>query len=247
MSRIAALAAVLLCTMFSAQASAQYVDRDESARFEDDKKSNEYMFNLRGHAIVIPGFVLSWFWQEHANHWSSGHPNFAWGGEFTWRRNGEYELGVAVDWADLSMPAEWWLDHNDPLDDADWTTQELKLLSIHFFSRWFWDVEPWFSPFIGLGIGPGIVLGKVTRYNPSPSSQCRRELASGQFPPPCTADGADTSSGFDDGKVEGVPPVVPVIAFGGGVRFNIKEVGMLKLEVGFQDYFYAGLGLGAQW
>lgn len=247
--QLIAIAIALTAFVCASPAHAQYVDRDDSARFEEDFQQDEFMINARGHALVIPGFVLDWFWAEHANHWSNSKTNFAWGGEFSWRRNGEYEIGLAVDWADLRMTDDWWQDRDDPVGGADWTTQELQLLSIQFFSRWFWDVAEWFSPFVGVGLGPGIVFGKVTKYNPSPGSDCRSQLDAGTFPPPCSEDAEiDTGSGFDAGVEEtAVPPVVPIIGFGGGARFNIAKYGMLKIEVGFQDYFYAGLGAGVQW
>ena len=98
-----------------------------------------------------------------------------------------------------------------------------------------------------MGLGPGIILGAVTKYNPVPGSDCRQQLDAGDFPPACT-DTVDTSSGFDAGiKEKSVPPVVPILGVGGGVRFNIAKYGVLKLEVGFQDYFYAGGGVGVQW
>ncbi len=233
----------------SPDADAQYVDRDESARFEEDFQQDEFMVNARGHALVIPGFILNLFWKEHENHWANGKTNFAWGGEFTWRRKGEYEIGLSVDWADLRTSDGWWQDKDDPPSGADWTTQEIQLLSVQFFSRWFWNVSEWFSPFVGVGLGPGIIFGEVTKYNPSPGSACRAELDAGQFPPPCSADGnVDLASDFDNGIVEkSVPPVVPVVGFGGGARFNIAKHGMIKIELGFQDYFYAGLGAGVQW
>lgn len=244
----AALVIALASLTAASDATAQYVDRDDSARFEEDYEQDEFMINARGHALVIPGFMLDWIWSEHANHWSNGKSNFAWGGEFTWRRNGEYEIGLAVDWADLRMTPDWWQDNDDPPAGADWTTQELQLVSIQFFTRWFWDINEWFSPFVGVGLGPGILLGKVTKYNPSPGSECRSQLDAGTFPPPCSADGVDLDSGFDAGNEETtIPPVVPVVAFGGGARFNIAKYGMLKIELGFQDYFYAGLGAGVQW
>lgn len=246
---IAALCIAVGLFACASNASAQYVDRDDSARFEEDFQKDEFMINVRSHALVVPGFILNWFWAQHKNHWSDGKKNFAYGGEFTWRRRGEFEIGLGVDWADLRMTDGWWQDKDDPVSGNDWTTQQLQLLSIQFFTRWFWNVAEWFSPFVGVGLGPGIIFGKVTKYNPSPGTQCRTELDAGTYPPPCSADGSvNLSSDFDAGVVEkSVPPVVPILAFGGGARFNIAKYGMIKLEVGFQDYFYAGLGLGVQW
>ena len=244
-----AMAFLAAFALHTPAASAQYVDRDDNARFEEDFVKDEFMINARTHALFVPGFVLNWFWSEHANHWSNGKTNFAFGGEFSWRRKGEYELGLAVDWADMKMTDDWWQDKDDPVSGADWTEQKLTLLSITFFSRWFWNVAEWFSPFIGVGLGPGIVLGEVTKYNPRQGSQCRQQLDAGTFPPPCSADGnVDLANDFESGVVEeDVPPVVPVLAFGGGVRFNIAKYGMIKLELGFQNYFYGGIGAGVQW
>jgi len=41
--------------------------------------------------------------------------------------------------------------------------------------------------------------------------------------------------------------VLPVINLSAGLRFNIARYGVLKLEVGFQDYFYSGAAVGVQW
>lgn len=247
-----ALVATVATFALAAPASAQYVDRDDSARFEDDFQEDEFMINFRGHALVVPGFVLNWFWEEHENHWTKGKTNFAWGGELTWRRRGEFELGLGVDWVDLRMPDGWWQDKQEPRSEADWTQVELQMLSIQFFTRWFWDVQDWLSPFVGVGLGPGIIFGDILKYNPSAGSTCRSALQSGDFPPPddqCLDDeGQPDATQFDAGQVEEtVPPLVPVLAVGAGLRFNIADYGMIKIEMGFQDYFYLGAGAGVQW
>ena len=233
-------------------ASAQYVDRDDSARFEEDFDDDEFVIAARSRAIIVPGFALNWFLEEHENHWSKGQKNFAFGGEAMWRRAGEYEIGVAVDWANLSMPAGWWQDRNEPRNEADWTEVDLKLVSVVFISRWFWDVQEWLSPFVGVSIGPGIVLGAVTKYNPAAGSDCRAALNADVFPPDdaCLDEDGNPQlqTDFEPGEREtAIPPIVPVLGVTGGLRFNFATHGLFKIEVGFQDYFFAGLGLGVQW
>lgn len=248
---LAAFGTVLALSALAAPASAQYVDRDDSARFEEEFDTDEYMVNGRFSAIVVPGFILNWFWGEHENHWTKGKTNFAYGGELTWRRRGEFEIGLGVEWADIRTPDGWWQDKDEPRVEADWTEVNLQLLNVTFFTRWFWDVQEWFSPYLGVGIGPGIVFGEILKYNPTGGSTCRQELQAGDFPPPsCLDENGEPllDSQFDAPEEESsVPPLVPVLALAGGLRFNIADYGMFKLEVGFQDYFYASAGLGVQW
>lgn len=250
MKRLLALM-VVLATLTPSLATAQYVDRDDSARFEEEFDDEEFSVAFRFRGIIVPGFILNWFLEEHENHWTKGQKNFAYGGEAIWRRAGEYEIGVAVDWADLSMPAGWWQDLNEPRDEADWTEVDLKLLSVVFISRWFWKVQPWLHPYLGVSIGPGIVFGEVLKYNPSAGTACRAELEGGTFPPEaCLDENGDPllESAFDAPEPEDtIPPIVPVLGFVGGLRFNFLDYGLFKLEVGFQDYFFLGAGLGVQW
>ena len=250
MKRIAAVLFVALM-LVPALAGAQYVDRDDSARFEEEFDDEEFSVAGRFRAIVVPGFILNWFLEEHENHWSRGQKNFAVGGEAIWRRANEYEIGVAVDWANLAMPDGWWQDRNEPRNEADWTLVDLKLLSVVFISRWFWKPQPWLHPYFGVSIGPGIVFGNVLKHNPSAGTSCRAELEQGIFPPPSCADengDIQLEANFDAPEREDtIPPVVPVLGVTGGLRFNFLDYGLFKIEVGFQDYFFAGAGLGVQW
>ncbi len=250
MKRIALLFVFLLC-LVPTSAAAQYVDRDDSARFEEEFDDEGVMIAGRFRAIIIPGFMLNWFLDEHENHWTKGQTNFSYGGEAVWRRANEYEIGVAVDYANLSMPDGWWLDKNETVDEADWTFVDMKLLSVTFLSRWFWRPEPWLSPYLGVSIGPGFVLGEVLKHNPRAGTDCRAALDAGEFPPEeCNdADGEiDLENDFDSPqKEETIPPIVPVLGAVAGLRFNIAEYIAFKLEFGFQDYFYLGTGLGVQW
>lgn len=250
MTRLYPLLAILLITVAPRVATAQYVDRDDSARFEEEFDDEEFMIAGRFRAILIPGFALSWFLDEHENMWTKGQTNFSWGGEAIWRRANEYEIGVAVDYADLSMPDGWWLDRGEPVDEADWTMVDLKLLSVTFVSRWFWRPQPWLSPYLGVSVGPGFVLGEVLKRNPAPGSDCRAALEGGTFDPDeCRDDGGDIDlDDFEAAEREDtIPPVLPVLGAVAGLRFNVADYVAIKVEAGFQDYFFLGTGLGVQW
>lgn len=216
-------------------------------RFESEFDTDEFMMVGRFRAVAIPGFMLDVFFDEHANNWQDDQTNFAYGAEFTWRRKGDFELGFAIDYADLSMPSQFWQSSGDPPEDGDYTVVDTQLLSLVISSYWFWEPKPWLSPYIGGGIGAGVVIGDVVKYNPKPGSPCRQPGVLG--PAACFSENGepDLANDFDPPTKEDIPPVIPVINLVGGVRFNIQKYGVIKLEVGFQDYAFAGISMGGQW
>ncbi len=192
-----------------------------------------------------------WF-DEHANLWGEGQRNLAYGFEFGWRpEDAGYELSLAVDWFDLSMPSQFWKEEGKPAQDAKFTQVDVKLLALTFASVWTWEPKRWLTPYLGAGIGVAIVLGDVKQY--SALGQCRARLGQGEMPynpPECfdargepRADQIDLANPDDNTFV----PVVPMIQAMGGVRFNIKDYGLIKAEVGFHNAMYVSLGAGVQW
>lgn len=231
----------------SPAAFAQYIDHDDRARFESELAQDEFMAVARFRAIMVPPFALGLFFDEHANNWENGNTNFAYGVEFSWRRSTDFEIGLAIDYADLSMAGQFWLASDDPPEDADWTVVDASLLSVVISSYWFWNINEWFTPYVGGGIGPGFIIGDVLKYNPRVGSPCRQ---SGVFNPPGCLDEngqPDLAAHFDPAEKEDIPPILPVINVVGGARFNIQKHGVLKLELGFQNYLFAGISAGGQW
>ena len=235
-------------------AFAQHGDFSDSVRFQDDLNPNEFMVTARMRAVAIPSFVFGIFYDEHASHWSEGQRNLSYGGELVWRRGNDFELGIALDRADLSMASAFWKESGDAPQSAEWTEIDLQVWSTVFSGYWFWDVKDWFTPYLGGGIGLGIVIDNVDRYEPQQGSPCYRNLG-GQdaafAPPECFQDDGQPSEDaidFTNPTTEtDIPSVVPMIHLSTGVRFNIKNYGVLKMEAGIYPYVFAGIGLGAQW
>ena len=249
MSKISGFAILLalIGVSYSPNAHAQYVDKDDLARFDSELDRDSFMATARFRAVMVPPFLLGLAFDEHANNWQDGTTNFAYGVEFSWRRNQDFEIGLAIDYADLSMPGQFWLASDDPPEDADWTTVDIGLLSLVLSSYWFWDVNEWFSPYLGGGIGPALVIGEVNKYNPRPGTPCR--TAGTYNPPGCVGENGepDLDAYFDPAEKENIPPVLPVLNLTLGARFNISKHGVLKLEFGFQNYLFAGIAAGGQW
>lgn len=217
-------------------------------------RRNEFMVTAYTRAIFAPEPLLDLWFSEHASTWSGEQRNMAYGGHFVWRLRGDYELGVAIDWANLSMPSQYWNQKGDETTEADFTTIDLKMLSMVFTTHWYWDPWEWLSPYVGVGIGAGYLAGAgITEYNPVNGSDCDRKRGQGEefTPSECyAADGSPDPSQVDLSSAkpaERVPPVVPVLHVSGGLRFNIYRHGVVKLEVGVNDYTYVGLSLGGQW
>ena len=233
-------------------ASAQHGDVSDEVRFEEELNPNEFMFTGRVRAVRVPDALLGIFFDEHASHWSQGQRNFSYGGEFVWRRGNDFELGVAFDYADLSMPEAFWMEEGEAARSADYTTIDLQVYSVVFSAYWFWDVQPWLTPFVGGGIGPGFIAGDVVRYDSR--GICESQMGGDQFASDdCFVDGDPRQGARDDAidrnnpdVADSIPPVIPVINLTTGLRFNIADHGVLKLEAGLHPYLFAGLGFGGQ-
>ncbi len=251
-----AAAMVVLCGLagLSAPVQAQYVDPNDSIRLDENTSTNEFMVLARARAVKVPDFMLGIFFDEHASHWNDGVNNMSYGAEFVWRKNGEYEFSLGIDYADLSMASGFWRESGKARTSAEFTKVDMQIVSVVFSSYWFWNVQEWFSPFVGGGIGPGFVLGDILKYKPIPNSPCYNQLSGSQVgydSPEClNANGEPNAGSFDvaNPKIEdSIPKVLPMINISGGARFNLGKHAVLKAELGFYTYVFAGLSLGGQW
>lgn len=242
--------------LFALPAHAQFSTSSKNSQdttFDADIERTKFMCTAHVRAIMIPEAALDLFYDAHANHWSAGKSNLAYGGSFSWRQRDELELAIHLDYADVGMSPTFWNQSKKPLDEARYTLFDLHVFSAVFASYWSWDPAPWISPYIGGGLGLGVVLGDVTQYRAVENSECRNGL--GNDPNMFTPDSCVQSDGSADptqidpnsSKVIDIVPVVPILHAALGVRFNITAHGVLKLELGLNDYVYAGASLGVQW
>jgi len=242
----------MVCTALACAASILSVSGPASAfELDDELDRNEFTVAARAHAIFVPNFALDLFFDEHAN-LQDPPRNMAYGGMFSWRKRGEYELALAVDWADLSAPGTFWKEAGDPADSAKYTEIDLQLLSVVFATYWYWDVLPWLSPYLGGGIGAGFVLGDIIEFSPRENSDCRINLGGGASFTPESCFGADgepdpSQINLDDPERTNIVPIVPMVHLAVGLRFNIAKYGVLKLEAGINNYVYVGASVGVQW
>jgi opacity protein-like surface antigen len=229
-------------------------ERTESVRI-DETTDNVYQIVGRTRAVGIPNFMLGAFYDQHSANWRDGQTNFGYGLEFVYRKVDAFEVSAAVEYADLSMPEDMWLEAGKRADKADRIQFDMGLASLVFSGYYYWDVTQWFSPYVGGGLGAAMVLGDVTKFSPRRESNCRDSIGPGGGPgggfgsEQCyNDDGSFDDSQFEDGEVEDrIPAVVPMVNVTTGTRFNIGKHGVVKLEFGFYNYLFAGLSAGAQW
>ncbi len=239
------LLTIFAASFFASPAAAQYVDQKDPMRFESESKKTEWSVSGHFRFITLPDFILGAIYDEHSSSWSDG-PNLAYGGGFIFRKKDNYELAFIVDYADLRMEQGLWRESGDDNIETYWTDFDLQILSFVIASYFIWDVNEWFSPYVGGGIGPGFTLGAITKYQVNQTGTCYTQ---GQYAPDgCVTDGeADLAGGFQEAEEEDIPFVIPVLNAAGGARFTIEKHASVKLELGFNNYFYAGINLGGQW
>ncbi len=244
----------LLATALLALAASPAAAQMGSSSFQSQMSSNEFMLTGHFRAIHIPDFALGLFYDEHGSTWDGDKQNFSYGGQFTWRRGSDFELGVGFDFADYSTPDAFWLDSgDDPQEDARWVESDLQAWSVIITAYWFWDVSSWLSPYVGGGIGPGFIVDNSQRYRPREGTACAEGLGQGQDFAPAAC--FDDQGNPDPGQIDldnpttdsSAPPALPMVTLTSGVRFNLFNRGVLRLEAGIQPHLFAGAGVGVQW
>lgn len=251
--RVGVALVVALGVFIAGSGSAQAQQPGSGQVVASDGDRPEWVVQAHGRAVGIPGFILDIWFDQRSGTWTDGQANLGAGVRVSWLREAGNELSLSLDWADLSMPNAFWKEKTEPDNTADFTTINAQLITLTFISHWTWRPKPWLSPYVGGGLGVGLVRGDIIQYNARQGSSCSSNLGKGKdtfAPAECFAsDGGPNPAQIDvdhpDVK-DDIPPVLPVLHISGGARFFIGERAVLNLEVGVNNYVYAGLALGAQ-
>lgn len=210
----------------------------------------------RFYLIHVPAFLLDAFFDMHANTWSDGQTNFAFGAEFIIRRVGEFDLVFGLDWADIRTTDDWWKEDDKILADADWGENSLSLITADVAINWTTAINREWDLYYGLGLGVALVLGDFLKTDVDPA--CIEEAGFDAF------DDKDPSvirnNCFDDDgnprlepgesqeEEDRIPPVLPALSFTFGSRWVFAENWVAQLEFGLKTiYFYGGIELGYTW
>ncbi len=206
--------------------------------------------------VHLPAFLLDAFFDMHANTWSEGQTNFAFGGEFIIRRLDEYDLVFSLDWTDLRTTDDWWKEEDKIVVDADWGENSLSLITADVAINWMTAIKPSWHLYYGLGLGIAVVLGDFLKTDVDPD--CIEEAGFDPFEDKdpsiirnnCFDSNGDPrlEPGADQEEEDRIPPILPALSFTFGSRWVISENWIVQLELGMKTaYFYTGLELGYTW
>ncbi len=247
---IVAAAALILGTLAASTASAQITD--EEKRYLEEKRkgpSEVYVIAPRLWAVTIPGFILDQFFDRHASTWEGG-TNLATGLEFIWRTPKSHEFVFSLDYTDLTMRDEWWVEADKPVRQADWTEFGLSLITLEVGYNGIWPISDVFSFYAGAGLGLSLVLGEVQKTDPTLA--CIQSLGNSRNSsdlerPPCENQGQPALEAGSTEPEDDIPPVIPLPHVLGGAQITVAEHLAIRLQVGWRVYFYGGLSVGYEW
>ena len=200
---------------------------------------------LRTRYVSVPGWLLGLF-TKHNMPLST----FAHYGVEGYRRRGNFQIALALSYQNMSPPDGNWLgSKHDPMVDTRFLQfRGFSLYSLDVAFTWQAKVSSWFGLHAGAGLGVGLVRGSVyvnvsqgcTDSNLGDLSACHPmgvTCANGV----CTPESALSHNASSD-----VLPLIPIVNLMAGVDFRLPDVKgwEAKLEVGFYDAFFAGLGIG---
>ena len=202
--------------------------RPDAARAPAPSESPSYGLALRARYLSVPSWSLRLFATHSVPLSTFGHFGF----EF-FRRRGTTDLVAAFSYQNMSPPDGNWLavGHNAATDT---NFVQYKGLAIYNFDVAFISRDTfneWVGIHYGAGLGIGIVGGDIVRTvygcRASDFGQCR--------PPPVLNTRRESS----------VPPVVPIVNVVAGVDFRVPTIERweAKIEIGFFDAFFVGLGV----
>ncbi len=239
-----------------ASASAPAV-REGAAAHEPVGEESKYGFAVRlPRWVSVPRWLLQAFVQE-----SVPLSTFSFGGVEFIRRKETFDLVIGIAYQNMSPPDGNWLARNHP-PGADTDLVQFRNMSLLAFDASFVGRKR-FNPYLGMrygaGLGLALVRGQMLRTssafctagNVGDTRACRPK-----FCPPtgCTEPLLKASEGNVDGGPDdpsrfvetSVPGALPVVNLTLGLDFHHPEVpGLeLRLEGGFYDALFVGLGIG---
>jgi hypothetical protein len=214
-----------------------------------------YGAGLRLRYVSVPSWLLGLFTKNNVP-----LSSYSVAAEF-FRRKGNFDFMLSFGYQNMSPPDGNWLGTNhNAATDTDF---------VQFRGLAFWGLDAsmvghtyftdWFGIHYGAGLGVGIVTGQILRTsngsagcagNPGSVTACHPIIcATG----PCTEQQLQAAgSGPDDPANphrfadSNVPPAIPIINLVLGVDFRLPNVRgwEAKIEGGFYDAFFLGLGVG---
>ena len=190
-----------------------------------------------GRMVSVPDFMLDSWFSMHGSHWE-GQSNFSFGAQYDLRFVDTLDLSFGIYYADMTMPAQYWLEDGENYASADYMKQNLSVLSFEVNVYGYYDFIPELGIFYGGGLWGGAFFGELVKANVDVECADAAELGDGLLEH-CAHDRIFAEE-------EGIPPIIGFVNAAFGLRSVLADRFVLKLEAGFRGYFYGGFAMGAQ-
>ena len=251
---------LLLPAAVSAQDEAEVYapDVNETPRFS---RPGFYAISPTVSYVNIPNFVLDGFFSRHTGMWEGDAVNLSYGLSWSYSRPDAYEISAAVQQTSMATGDGYWLEKGDRVEEADWTTNNLSMLSVETQFHWLTGMSGDGRTQLAYGFGLGVakVSGKFKKYDLN-VAECsgltneERLSTDAALLDKCFTDNGDPAFVLDGEKPkfiveDKIPPVVPVLSASIGLRQAISDNAVLALDMGIRapQGLFVGLSAGFQW
>lgn len=233
-------------------------DVNETPRFS---RPGFYAISPTVSYVNIPNFVLDGFFSRHTGMWEGDAVNLSYGLNWSYSRPDAYEISAAVQQTSMATGDGYWLEKGDRVEEADWTTNNLSMLSVETQFHWLTGMSGDGRTQLAYGFGLGVakVSGKFKKYDLN-VAECsgltneERLSTDAALLDKCFTDNGDPAFVLDGEKPkfiveDKIPPVVPVLSASIGLRQAISDNAVLALDMGIRapQGLFVGLSAGFQW
>ena len=233
-------------------------DVNETPRFS---RPGFYAISPTVSYVNIPNFVLDGFFSRHTGMWEGDAVNLSYGLNWSYSRPDAYEISAAVQQTSMATGDGYWLEKGDRVEEADWTTNNLSMLSVETQFHWLTGMSGDGRTQLAYGFGLGVakVSGKFKKYDLN-VAECsgltneERLSTDAALLDKCFTETGDPAFVLDGGKPkfiveDKIPPVVPVLSASIGLRQAISDNAVLALDMGIRapQGLFVGLSAGFQW
>ena len=214
--------------------------------------------------VNLPNFVLDGFFSRHTGMWEGDAKNLSYGLTWTYARPNGYEISAGIQQTSMATGDGYWLESGDRVEEADWTTNNLSMLSVetqfHWLSAMSGDGRTQLA--YGFGLGVASVSGTFKKYDLAVArcgenglTDAERISTDADLLDKCFTAEGDPAFQLDDEKrpkvvkEDKIPPVVPILSASFGLRQELSENAVLGLDLGIRapQGLFVGLSAGYQW
>lgn len=257
--------ALLLPVAAHAQDAAEavaYEAGDDMGFYEEPAEQGHYAISPNLQYVNLPNFVLDGFFSRHTGMWEGDATNLSYGLAWSYARPDAYEISASVQQTSMATADGYWLEAGDRVEEADWTTNNLSMLSVETRFHWLTSMSGDGRTQLAYGFGLGVakINGKFKKYDLSvidcegwsDSDRLSTNAAlldkcfTSEGDPAFVLDGQGNPKVVEEDKI---PPVVPVLSASIGLRQTVSENAILGLDMGIRapQGLFVGLSAGYQW